>query len=48
VYAKPAGYNFIRLEMGNNSHGAYFNLLTGTVVSTSGTATARIQKEAKG
>jgi hypothetical protein len=32
VFAKKGEYDFMRLEQGNNSHGAYFNLATGAVV----------------
>jgi hypothetical protein len=32
VFAKAGEYDFMRLEQGNNSHGAYFNLATGAVV----------------
>jgi hypothetical protein len=43
VFAKAGEYGFVRVEMGNNSAGAYFNLTNGTVVSQSGSAVGSIQ-----
>jgi hypothetical protein len=43
VFTKAGEYGFVRVEMGNNSAGAYFNLTNGTVVSQSGSAVGSIQ-----
>ena len=42
IYAKANGYNFFRLEQGNNSQGAWFNLSSGTIGTTSANTIAKI------
>ena len=42
IYAKADEYNFFRLEQGNNGQGAWFNLSSGTIGTTSANTIAKI------
>jgi len=43
VFAKSAEYNRLRIEQGNNSKGAWFNLSNGTIISVNTLTTATIE-----
>jgi len=43
VFAKAAEYDMLRIEDGNNSQGAWFNLSSGTVGTVGGSTTANIE-----
>ena len=48
VFAKLAEYDILRIEQGNNSEGAWFNLSNGTIGSISSGATAEINNMGNG